>query len=62
MTADAMSCQKGLVSKITEHGADYILALKENQKTFFKKDIEDYFLSVRQAPDIYSEAESEKKA
>jgi len=59
VTADAMSCQKEIVAKITERGADYVLALKDNQKTF-KKDVEDYFFSARQAPDFYPEAESEK--
>ena len=43
VTADAMSCQKEIAAKITERGADYVLALKDNQKTF-KKDVEDYFL------------------
>lgn len=59
VTADAMSCQKEIAAKITERGADYVLALKDNQKTF-KKDAEDYFLSAGQAPDFYPEAESDK--
>ena len=33
VTADAMSCQKGIVSAIREHGADYLIGLKANQKS-----------------------------
>src|SRR5699024_2272677 len=32
ITADAMSCQKDIAAKIIEKGADYILAVKGNQK------------------------------
>lgn len=31
VTADAMSCQKKIVAKITEKEADYVIGLKENQ-------------------------------
>lgn len=31
VTIDAMGCQKGIASQIVEQGADYVLALKENQ-------------------------------
>lgn len=33
VTADAMSCQKEIVSAIREHGADYLIGLKANQKS-----------------------------
>lgn len=45
VTADAMSCQKEIVAKITEKQADYAIALKENQPNL-RKDAEDYFLAA----------------
>ena len=33
ITADAMSCQKEIVKQIVEQKADYIIAVKDNQKT-----------------------------
>jgi len=33
VTIDAMGCQKDIAQAITEQGADYVLALKENHKT-----------------------------
>ncbi len=42
VTADAMSCQKKIVEKITEKGADYVIGLKQNQPTLFKI-AENYF-------------------
>ena len=30
-TIDAMGCQKGIATTIIDQGADYVLALKENQ-------------------------------
>lgn len=59
VTADAMSCQKEIAEKITGRGADYVLALKDNQKTF-RKDVEDYFFSVRQTPEFNLETETGK--
>ena len=35
VTIDARGCQKKIAQKITEKGADYVLALKGNQKHFF---------------------------
>jgi predicted transposase YbfD/YdcC len=35
-----MGCQTGIASKIIEQDADYILAVKENQKQLYQ-DIED---------------------
>ncbi len=56
VTADAMSCQKEIAAKIADNKADYVLALKDNQATL-KNDVADYFLSARQAPDLYSKIE-----
>jgi predicted transposase YbfD/YdcC len=42
VTADAMSCQKEIARKIREKGADYILAVKENQPSLYG-DIKEYF-------------------
>ena len=50
VTADAMSCQKKIVSKIIGKKADYVIAVKENQPTLLH-DIADWFA------DFSSEAE-----
>ena len=42
VTADAMSCQKKIVEKITGKNADYIIGLKQNQPALYR-DTEDYF-------------------
>ena len=42
VTADAMSCQKKIVEKITQNKADYIIGLKQNQPALYR-DAEDYF-------------------
>ena len=36
VTIDAMGTQGEIAKKITENGADYILTLKENQKTLYE--------------------------
>ena len=36
VTIDAMGCQKAIAAKIQEKKADYVLALKENQKCYVK--------------------------
>lgn len=41
LTADALNTQKETVSAIKEAKGDYVLALKKNQKTFYK-DVKDY--------------------
>ena len=46
ITADAMSCQKDITSKITEKKADYVLGLKGNQPGLFD-DVKLYFDSVK---------------
>jgi predicted transposase YbfD/YdcC len=42
VTADGMSCQKEIAKKIGEKEADYVLAVKENQKGLYE-DSKDYF-------------------
>ena len=42
ITIDAMGCQKNIAKKIIKKQADYILAVKENQKELFE-DIQDSF-------------------
>lgn len=42
VTADAMHCQRETCAKITERGGDYVLGLKENQKSLHD-DVELYF-------------------
>jgi len=42
VTIDAMGCQKDIASKIVRNKADYVLALKGNQETFFE-DVKLYF-------------------
>lgn len=37
ITIDAMGCQKGIVEKIIEAKADYILAVKNNQKSLYEQ-------------------------
>ena len=42
VTIDAMGCQQNIAKKIVDKGADYVLALKENQPSLFK-DVESIF-------------------
>ena len=37
LTIDAMGCQKKIVETILSNGADYVISLKKNQKTIYKK-------------------------
>lgn len=46
VTADAMSCQRSIVQKITEKRADYVIGLKGNQKTLHE-DVRLYMDSYR---------------
>jgi predicted transposase YbfD/YdcC len=43
VTIDAMGCQKAIAAQLDEAGADYILALKENQETLYH-DVQQVFL------------------
>ena len=49
VTIDAMGTQTETAKKITEKGADYILALKENQKTLYE-DVRLFFEEYRKNP------------
>lgn len=40
VTIDAMGCQEEIARKIRELGGDYVLALKDNQPTLFRKTID----------------------
>ena len=42
VTIDAIGCQTDIAAKIREKGADYVLALKDNQQTL-QEDVADYF-------------------
>lgn len=42
VTADAMNCQKDTVAAIVRSKGDYVLALKGNQKLFYR-DVQEYF-------------------
>ena len=49
VTIDAMGCQRDIAKKIIEKKADYVLAIKGNQKTLFE-DIKDYFSDAALRP------------
>ena len=49
VTIDAMGTQTEIAKKITEKGADYILSLKENQKTLYE-DVRLFFEEYRTNP------------
>ena len=44
VTADAMSCQKKIAKQITAQEADYLLAVKNNQKTLYRA-IDQHFMA-----------------
>lgn len=44
ITIDAMGCQKAIVAKIIEKKADYLLALKENQKGLYEQVVQEFEL------------------
>lgn len=51
VTADAMSCQKRIATKIQKKGADYLLAVKKNQRNLYgeiEQRIEQYWSSTPQ--------------
>lgn len=50
VTIDAMGTQSEIAQKITEKGADYILALKENQRTLYR-DAALYFEGYKKDPE-----------
>lgn len=46
VTIDAMGCQKEIARKIVDGGADYLLALKDNHRSFHE-DVKEYFRAFR---------------
>jgi predicted transposase YbfD/YdcC len=46
VTIDAIGCQKKIAAAIRERGADYLLALKENQPTLYR-DVADFLVEQR---------------
>jgi len=48
VTIDAIGCQKKIAAVIREKGADYLLALKENQPTLYR-DVADFLVEQRAA-------------
>ena len=54
VTADAMSCQKQITQKIIDGGGDYVLGLKDNQRTL-KRDAQDYFEAALADRNLYPE-------
>lgn len=49
VTVDAMGCQSEIAQKICEKGADYVLAVKENQPSL-RRDLEETFAMAREEP------------
>ena len=45
VTTDAMGCQKDIADKIRDRGADYVLAVKDNQP-HLSEDLQEHFLQV----------------
>ena len=65
VTIDAMGCQKGIAEKIREKKGNYILAVKDNQKTLHQ-DIKEYFEGleqgdIRELPDDVWLSDEERK-
>lgn len=50
VTIDAIGCQKSIVKNITEQGADYVIALKKNQRKL-SDEVENFFDQAVVAPD-----------
>ena len=52
ITADAMSCQKEIVKKITDGGADYTIGLKDNQPTLCQE-AQEHLEAAQKEPKLY---------
>jgi len=50
VTIDAMGCQKEVAAQLRDRGADYVLAVKENQPHLYE-DLQGHFLQVVDGPD-----------
>ena len=56
VTADAMSCQKGITAKLAEKEADCVLGLKDNQPNL-KKDVKEFFEDALMYPKKFPEVQ-----
>lgn len=54
MTLDAMGCQRTIAKQIKSQGANYVLAVKENQERLYKSKIKS-----QQMPAVKTVAENE---
>lgn len=61
LTADALNTQKETVEVIIKAKGDYVLALKKNQKNFYK-DIKDYFEDEENLKEIENYKEEKEKS
>lgn len=52
VTIDAMGCQRDIAQRIVQAGADYVLAVKENQPTLHRR-ISNAFESIERIPKAY---------
>ncbi|MFL9989737.1 ISAs1 family transposase, partial [Paraburkholderia sediminicola] len=52
VTIDAMGCQRDIARRIVEAGADYVLAVKENQPTLHRR-IREAFEAIERIPQRY---------
>lgn len=57
VTADAMSCQKEIVKKITDKGGDYVIGLKENQRNLYEA-AQEQFTAAKENASLYEKMES----
>lgn len=57
VTADAMSCQREIAKKVTDGKGDYVISLKENQRTLYEY-AETYFKDALEHPQWYPEMAS----
>lgn len=56
VTIDAMGCQTAIAAQIVDQGADYVLALKENQSTTYQHVVEFFDQFLDPVPDSSSPA------
>ena len=51
VTIDAMGCQKKIASQIKKQGGDYLLSLKENQRTFYNEVVDVFETQITSPPE-----------
>lgn len=56
ITIDAMGCQRDIVKKIIDKNADYVLALKENQKELYRDVVDSFKFLKNQHIDVEVDA------